>query len=116
MSLSQIQQINEEIAAEAAAERREPWVPWPQDIERWQEQVRHGIAPRIPFPNLGTYEPEGWELLEQFFVDSTGWDLHDAGGPAMSVAEFIDALEPGYGYAIVEQGPFQVYIGKFQEV
>jgi len=116
MSLQAIQQLNEEIAAKAAAERAEPFRVQPEDCERWAESISRGIAPRIPFPNLGSYEPEGWELLEELFVDKTGFNLHDAGGPAMSIAEFIDALEPGFGYAIVEEGPFQIYIGKFQEV
>jgi hypothetical protein len=116
MSLSAIEQLNEEIAAEAAAEGRYPFVVDSHDIERWRRAVDVGEPPGFPFPNLGYHEPEGWVELERMFVDATGWDLYDAGGPAMSIAEFVNALEPGFGYAIVETGQFQVYIGKFEEV
>jgi hypothetical protein len=110
-----IHERNQEAAAKAADERREPFVVEEADVDRWKALVAAGLPPKLPFPDLGDYTPDGWEELEEFFVDSTGWDLHDAGGPAMSVAELVDALEPGFGYGITSVGQFQVYIAKFVE-
>jgi hypothetical protein len=85
------------------------------DIADWQDRISRGIAPRFPFPQLGDYCPPGWELLTELFVDSLGWDLFDAGGPALSIAEFINRLEPGAGYGITDVGQFQLYVGVFRE-
>jgi len=76
MSLGAIIAINEEIAAEAAQEERIPFVPdRPENVDRW---------PPFPFPNLGYYEPPGWEATdEQWFVDATGHGAEDE--PALTV-------------------------------
>lgn len=112
MSLAAIVAVNEEIAAHAARQNRQPFVPSrPESVERW---------PPFPFPNIGYYEPEGWEQVESWFIDKTGhgaeWE------PAMTHRQFTETLRdyvkenPMHGFAIVEEGPFQVMIGAFQPV
>lgn len=75
--------------------------------------------PPFPFPNFGNYEPPGWTECERWQVDSTGMD---AGGPAFSVEGFkrllLEYIErhPTHGFAIVEVGEFQVYVGAFMPI
>jgi len=111
MSLETIIALNEEIAAEAAEENSVPFVPNNKsNVEQW---------PPFPFPSLGHHEPDGWEKTDsQWFVDSTGvghdWE------PALSVDQFKRALidhiadHPGDGFAIVEEGQFQVMVAAFR--
>ena len=62
-------------------------------------------------PNIGSHRPTGWTLLDTHFVDKTGQGQRDE--PALTFAQFLAAVEAGYGYAIIEQGQFQAVIGKF---
>lgn len=114
MSLAQLHYRNAEAAAIAAAEDRRPFVVTIEDIESWRVAIERGLDFQFPFPDLGDYVPDGWELTEELFVDATGFDMHDAGGPALSIAEMVERLEPGKGYAITEVGEFQLYLGKFE--
>lgn len=110
MSLSTIRERNAE-AAELAAERdQEPFVYWTADevFERFP----------FPFPYLGDYRPHGWELTETYFVDATG--LGQANEPALTVEAFrrkvverIEASDGITGWAVIEAGQFQVWIGEF---
>ena len=113
MSLETIIALNEEIAAEAAKENLVPFVPHNEDdVERW---------PPFPFPNIGYHEPAGWERTDtDWFVDKTGVGLDWE--PALSVRQFKRALSahidenPDDGFAIVEEGPFQVVVAAFRPV
>ena len=69
--------------------------------------------PPFLFPNIGDAVPKGWELVETYFVDSSGFG--QIGEPALTVGQFIEKLEVGFAYAIVETGQFQVHIGKFKK-
>jgi hypothetical protein len=77
--------------------------------------------PPIPFPNLGSLEPDGWERTDAlWFVDKTGYG-HD-GEAALTVEQFKRELRhyvhenPGHGFAITEEGEFQVYVSAFRRV
>ena len=74
---------------------------------------------RFRFPSLGYLEPDGWEKTDQtWFVDKTGHG-HDW-EPALTVEQFKRELRgyigtnPGRGFAITEEGPFQVYVTAFR--
>ena len=111
MSLDAIRSVNQEIAAEAAERDLVPYVPFNADeIDGW---------PPIPFPNLGYHEPDHWVKTDTtWFVDKSGrgydWE------PALTVEKFKNELRryvtkhPGHGFAITEEGPFQVYISAFR--
>ncbi len=113
MSLAVLQQLNEEIATEAADENRLPYVPWDAaEVSRWQT---------CPVPNLGCYEPEGWEKTEtNWFVDSTGQGSERE--PALTWPQFRQELSeyvtehPGHGIAITEEGEMQIVISAFRLV
>lgn len=57
MSLEVIRYLNEEIAAQAAAEQRLPFV--------FGHRAGLGLADLRRIPNLGPYVPEDWEVVGQ---------------------------------------------------
>lgn len=104
MSLDVIAALNREMGREAARARREPYVIVSQaEIQGYE---------RLPFPNLGGYVPPGWREVARFFLDRSG----RGDGFAMGLADLKKRLRPGRGYAVVEAGPFQAYIGEFEWV
>lgn len=126
-SLNDIRALNDDAARRAYERHFEPYVVTEVDLKVW------AIAPCFPFRQLGGYLPEGWgrvsledEALDHgvylgdndgfgaYFVDASGFGHR--GEPALTIKEFLDKLEVGYGYAIVEAGRFQVKIGKFCKV
>lgn len=118
MSASAICQMSREIAEEAAEEARAPFIVDIHDIEEFQA----GRMRRIRIPNFGDYVPAGWERVgndydDWFFCDKTGGPKD---GPALTIDEFVARLaanvreHPEYGYAIVEEGQFQLYVAAFR--
>ena len=117
MSLATIKAMQREAAYKAMAEKKTPFIYWNEgEVDEYE---------RFPFPFLGDYVPEGWELVDQFFVDATG--LGQDWEPALSVRQFRELLKEkikesreklGHnpGWAIVEAGQFQVYVGQYQRV
>lgn len=109
MGIETIKQMSREAGERAAQEDMRPYMLDDGEIDTF---------PPFPFPNLGDHVPDGWEEVERLFVDASGmgadWE------PALSVGQFKDALREregkGYGYAIVEVGQFQIYVGVFEEV
>ncbi len=112
LGIDYIKEINRERAQEAAAEGLEPFVYYNTD------EVRDLIP--FPFAHIGDHRPEGWELVESHFVDSSG--LGSPGEPALTANQFVELVEeriaanPGTGWAIIEAGQFQVYVGEFRRV
>jgi hypothetical protein len=107
MSVDTIRAMSRDAARKAAKDRKEPFIVEAEDIADWKVSLRG-----FPFPFIGTYVPKGWKLVDTYFVDSSGMGSDNE--PALSVRQFIDKLEPGYGYAVTEAGQFQVYVGKYQ--
>jgi len=63
-------------------------------------------------PNFGDYRPKGWTLTEKHFVDKSGFGRE--GEPALTVDRFVSMVQKDFGYAIIEEGQFQVYVGVFE--
>jgi hypothetical protein len=112
MSLDYIRQMNQEAAREAAELGLEPYVYF--DVAELHELAG------FPFPFIGDLRPEGWELVDTHFVDSSGFGADDE--PALSVRQFkalvedhITRKDPNtlVGWAVIEAGQFQVYVGEF---
>ncbi len=128
-----IRQLQNDAAQKAAEQGKQPLVIWDQDSI--EDDIRH-------IPNLGTHEPSGWELLDltdegwndelrlskcryyALFVDKQG--LGEAGEAALTFDELIPTV--GYliqiaddqgiklGFAIVEEGQFQIHVGVFKKL
>jgi len=62
-------------------------------------------------PNFGDYRPDGWKLVRELFVDSSG--LGQEGEAALTIAQFLSEIKMFHGYAITEEGQFQVRISEF---
>ena len=119
LGLSDIQQVNDEKAAEAAEEGKVPYVY--SDIA--EVDRRSGF----PFPHLGDYIPEGWRKYADegglFFVDSSGWG--EGNESALTAEAFKSEIKKiitvnefvgwDIGWAIVEAGQFQVYVQAFKK-
>jgi len=114
MSGSQIRSMQQEAAEEAARNSLTPFVYWKHD----------DLGPPFPMPNLGDYVPPGWERVDDFMVDSSGFGAPDE--PALTVDQFRARIEreiakynaesKTVGWAIIEVGQFQVVIGEFTMV
>lgn len=126
MSIATIERFQAEAALRAANAKLEPWIVWPEDVGNLERLSR--------IPNIGTYLPDGWRRVDSvdeigphrsqyatgkpdgkrgYFVDKSGFG--GPGDPALTVQEMADLLKPGYGYAIVEEGQFQITIGVFKK-
>lgn len=78
---------------------------------------------RSPFPHIGDHRPDDWELVDSHFVDSSG--LGDEREPALTGEAFADLVHARIrrgtangvvkGWAIIEAGEFQVYVGEFEK-
>jgi hypothetical protein len=131
MSSEQIARLSDEAAARAerkgAAPRVPPLVLRQGGIEEWVKKM----------PNIGSYRPVGWELVQRdalvtpkgmrqdrlrwlaaaepyLMVDASGFGSESE--PALSFRELVALVEanPRFGYAIVEEGQFQVVVGVFE--
>ena len=100
MGLGVIKRMNEAACERAREKRLVPYVVKNQNMK-----------PPFPFPNFGDYRPQGWELIDEHFVDSSGFGRDDE--RALSVNQFREKLQAGHGYALIEQGEFQVFVGEF---
>lgn len=130
MSLETIHRMNDEQGDKASLKEKVPYVLFNEDDvhnmpggKDWKEGGRRGF----PFPNLGTYVPEGWEITEEsFFVDSSGIGADDES--ALTIKQFnAELLElvrqsktgyrlPTIGLAISEKGQFQLYVSVYKKV
>lgn len=65
-------------------------------------------------PSFGYYRPSGWEVTNEFFVDNSGFG--SANELALTSEQFTKFIKEGYGYAITEEGQFQLRITEFKKL
>lgn len=106
MGLSTIRHFQREAAKTAARAKKQPYVAWPGDTI--ENVTSHG-----GIPNFGDYRPKGWKLIDTHFVDKSGFGADYE--PALTIERFIANLVPGHGYAMIEEGQFQCYVGEFEK-
>lgn len=103
--------INDDIAARAAQKGLYPYTPY--NVE---ELDNHGDAWLNLIPNIGYYAPPSWEEVDNLQVDKSGLDSR---GPAATAEQAVawarELLEDGKatGFAWIEEGQFQIYLGAF---
>lgn len=114
LSLSQIVEFSEEAGRRARSRKLTPFVPFDKNTVNKYFAHPDGSF----FPNLGTYRPVGWDLVDHALVDKTGWGYESE--PAWTIRhlhEFIlQTIDDGqrFGWAIIEEGEFQLVIGWFE--
>jgi len=104
MSGIEIRAMSDRAARKAARKKLYPYM-----IES-QGEIED--MPPFPFPFIGSYVPRGWKMVDSYFVDSSGFGGENE--PALTAERFIGKLKVGKGYAVIEQGQFQVYVGEFE--
>lgn len=107
MSVAQIRELSAKAARKAARLNKRPFIFEEEDRATMRDHLK-------AIPNLGDYRPKGWELVETLFVDSSGWGSENE--PALTIDQFISRMRSGLGYAVIEEGQFQVVIGEFQRL
>lgn len=110
IDLATLKAMSSERAQAAAKQRLIPFVPFDAaEIEGWDS---------FPFPNIGDHRPEGWELVDTLFCDSSGFGATNE--PALTATQLKDKLlenvSHGYGYAVIQEGQFQLYVGVFKRL
>lgn len=113
MSLATIRALSAETGTRAKRRKETPWHP-----ETIEDITVDNI---LKITNLGSYEPGGWKRTDQeWFVDSSGF-----GGeyePALTPGALVRAMKayfathPTAGFAITEEGQFQLYITAFEYI
>jgi hypothetical protein len=134
MDLDTIREFQAEAASIAAKAKQKPYLVETSDVGNIESLRR--------LPNLGTYLPEGWARVDpievtgeqrnrhasgtigetegrdrevsKYWVDKSGFGSEDE--LALTIREMAALLRPGYGYAIVEEGQFQLGIGVFKKL
>jgi hypothetical protein len=112
-SLEVINYLNQQAARKARRHRQKPFVPsGPGAVD---------AMPPFPFPSLGDFDPPEWERTDDsWFCDKTGWGRADE--PALTIVQLKHQLRcyiaenPGHGFAITEEGQFQLYVTAFLPV
>ncbi|QDU29548.1 hypothetical protein ETAA8_46620 [Anatilimnocola aggregata] len=114
MGLETLIAVNNDIARQAARRRLKPYVPsGAKEVDGWRNLP-------FEFPNIGYLEPKGWEKVESWFVDKYGHGLESE--PAMTHRRLKQVLRdyietnPDHGFAVVEEGEFQVVVAAFKPV
>ena len=65
-------------------------------------------------PFLANYIPEGFKIVNTFFVDSSGMGAENES--ALTFRQFLVKVKKGFGYGIKEAGQFQVYINEYKQI
>jgi hypothetical protein len=66
-------------------------------------------------PNIGDYRPKGYKLVDTLFVDKYGFGTERE--PALTHGQLVQRVKNfglNYGYAIIEEGEFQMVVGVFK--
>jgi len=120
MDAETLKAMNRERATKAARFKKVPFLVEEENIKGFRREWETGTL-SFPFPNLGDYRPDGYELVNTHFaasqspgsgVDTTSGQI-EVGELAMTIPEFLDHLVPGRHYALIDEGQFQVHVGEF---
>lgn len=120
MSLEYIREISRQATAKARRQHKEPFTVEAEDLQDWKDLMAAGasvdtaLANKVSIPFLGDYVPKGWRRTERevMFVDMSGMGAEYE--PAMTLKQFVLAMEAGKAYAMIEHGQFQCYIAEYE--
>lgn len=112
MSLASIRELSREAAAKAARTNRKPIVIENDDLVSFDDFVR--FIKWAPF--IGDFVHDEWEMTDTLFVDSSGFGSEHE--PALTHRQLYTVAKEngaGIGYAIIETGQFQLYLGVYKK-
>jgi hypothetical protein len=109
-SLETIRSMSREACKKAAKSHKKPYHPELDEIDDW---------PPFPFPSIGDYLPKGWVEDEdtRWLCDSSGFGSPNE--PAYTTDQLKNKIKeyledhPEAGFAVVEEGQFQVVLSAF---
>jgi hypothetical protein len=107
MSIQTINDLSRKAARKAAHEHKRPAMVEAEDLD--------GLETELSIPNLGDYRPKGYEMIDTWFVDKSGFG--SSGERAMTIPRMFEKIRengPGFGYGMIEEGQFQCYVGVFK--
>jgi len=110
MDLHTIHELSRQAARKARREHRQPAVPTDHD----RAEMAQGRYGNFRIPNLGEYRPRGWRMIDQHFVDKSGFS--SPGEPALTMPKFMQLIaktDPSHGWGMIEEGQFQAWVGEF---
>ncbi len=102
-SLQQIEAMNDEATRNAKKEGLKPLRAW------W-----NGDESIFKCPQLGYYVPDGFEIVDTYFVDNSGFGSESE--PALTIRQFLKKVKKNYYYAIKSAGQFQIYINEYKKI
>lgn len=102
MGLETIKAMNSGKAREAKRLGKLPLILW---SEADKDNLRK-------IPHIGNWRPEGFTLVRELLVDSSGFGATDE--PALTFDQFCETAQVGKAYAIIEAGQFQIVAGEFE--
>tara|TARA_R100000306_G_C4251964_1_gene80891 strand:- start:35 stop:394 length:360 start_codon:yes stop_codon:yes gene_type:complete len=110
MGIEHILALADEQAALASRRKTKPMrIP-----RTWAKYTKTERVEKIgKIPNIGNYVHPDWERVDHFMVDKTGID---DSGPALSLDQLIERVKLRHGYAIIEEGQFQLVVGEFEHI
>ena len=100
----------------AKRKQTQPAVPTAAMREAWLRGSDLG-GMGFKLSSLGDFVPDGWELVETHFVDTSGFGRSDE--PALSFTRFAKLLataNPKYGFAVTSAGQFPAHVGEYKPV
>lgn len=100
--LKTLEKMNREVAENAKENDLEPLIA-----------KCDGDRDVVNCPDLGSYEPDGWEYIQNHFVDNSGFGQE--GEPALTLKQFLARVKEGLGYSICGAGQFQVNISEWKK-
>ena len=107
MGLGTIRSIAADATRKAAKENKVPLLVQQDDMGDVKEHLKY-----MPF--LGDHVPPGYEEIESFFVDGSGWGTN--GGSAITQDEFFKQVKVGSCYGVTETGQFQIHISEYKKL
>jgi hypothetical protein len=117
MSGAVIRDFQLEAAREARKAHKQPFVFFNED----EVAALFDRKTRGQFPNLGSYVPKGWKLVDRLFCDKYGWGSDHE--PAMTTEQLRARIKSllkentgkTLGFGIEEEGEFQLYLGVYEK-
>jgi hypothetical protein len=101
LGLGAIRAMNKEAVRKAKANKTQPYIAKCDNDK--------GV---FSCPKLGDHIPKGWVYVTEYFVDSSGFGSESE--PALTPEQFQAKVKEGMGYAISDEGQFQLYVREYK--